>query len=135
MKASIDANVILDVLQKREPHFEDSLKIWKLCETERVEGCVSTLTFANLIYVMRKELQPQRIAAVFNATSLIFHFVALDVADLVVAVEKKWDDFEDAVQVATAERLHADFIITRNTKDFVRSPIPAVAPSEFLSLL
>ena len=45
MRLLIDGNVILDVLQKREPHFEDSAKIWKLCETDQVQGYVSALTF------------------------------------------------------------------------------------------
>ena len=44
-----------------------------------------------------------------------------------------WDDFEDAVQSATAERLHADYIITRNVKDFARSRVTAFTPSELLA--
>ena len=47
MKLLIDANILLDVLQKREPYYHDSALIWKLCETEQVKGHVSTLTFAN----------------------------------------------------------------------------------------
>ena len=61
MKALIDGNIILDVLQRREPHVEASSKIWKLCETDQVEGFISALTFADLVYVMRKELTPDRI--------------------------------------------------------------------------
>ena len=30
----------------------------------------------------------------------------------------KWKDFEDAVQSATAESVHADYIVTRNLKGF-----------------
>ena len=66
MRLLIDGNVILDVLQKREPHFEDSVRIWKLCETDQVEGVVSALTFANLVYVMRKELSPELIEDVLK---------------------------------------------------------------------
>ena len=66
MKALIDGNIILDVLQKRDPHFDASSKIWKLCETEQIEGFVSALTFANLVYVMRKELTSERINEVLK---------------------------------------------------------------------
>ena len=55
MKLLIDANVLLDVLQKREPYYSDSAVIWKLCETEQAVGYVSALTFANMVYIMRKE--------------------------------------------------------------------------------
>lgn len=43
MKVLIDANIILDVLQRREPHFHDSSLIWKSCETGSMEGYVSSL--------------------------------------------------------------------------------------------
>lgn len=32
--------------------------IWKLCETGKAKGYVSTLTIANLIYIMKKQLTP-----------------------------------------------------------------------------
>ena len=48
MRLLIDGNVLLDVLQRREPFYRDSATVWKLCETEQAEGFVSALTFADL---------------------------------------------------------------------------------------
>ena len=48
MRLLIDGNILLDVLKKRMPHYEDSAKVWKMCETGIAEGYVSALTFANL---------------------------------------------------------------------------------------
>lgn len=45
----------------------------------------------------------------------------------------KWKDFEDAVQSATAESIHADYIITRNLKDFTQSRVMAFTPTELLA--
>lgn len=132
MKLLIDANVILDVLQDRKPHVLSSSIIWKLCETEQVSGYISTLTFANLVYVMRKSLSPKQIEDVFSKLHLIFSFADLTSSDLATAASKKWADFEDAIQSTIAERLHASCIITRNTKDFQNSPLPAVTPDEFI---
>lgn len=42
-------------------------------------------------------------------------------------------DVEDALQVACAVSGHADFIITRNVKDFMASSVPAITPEHFLS--
>ena len=132
MRALIDGNILLDVLQRREPHFDASSKVWKLCETDRLEGFVSALTFADLVYVMRKELSPDRIQDVLKKLALIFRFTELAVSDLTEASEMKWDDYEDAVQSATAKRIHADCIITRNVRDFLQSKVPALTPCEFL---
>lgn len=55
------------------------------------------------------------------------------VSDLTRAAEWNWDDFEYAVQSATAERVQADYIVTRNVKDFSRSKVIAFTPSELLT--
>lgn len=133
MRLLIDANILLDVLQKREPHYRDAALIWKLCEIEQAEGYVSVLSFADLVYVMRKELDPQAIEDVQHKLSLIFHFADLTAADITRAGEMKWDDFEDAVQAATAERIHADHIITRNVRDFKQSKVVTFTPAEYLA--
>jgi predicted nucleic acid-binding protein len=133
MKLLVDANILLDVLQAREPHVKDSALIWKLCETGEADGYVSALTFANLVYVMRKELDPKGVQEVLSKLQLIFHIAALTEADLKQASEMEWKDFEDAIQCATAERIGADFIITRNVRDFLQSrKVLAFTPSEFL---
>ena len=135
MKALIDGNIILDVLQGREPHVEASSRIWKLCETDRIEGSVSALTFADLVYVMRKELTPDRVYEVLKKLALIFRFADLSAADMTEAAEMKWNDYEDAVQSATAKRIQADCIITRNVKDYQQSAVPAFTPREFLQMI
>ncbi len=133
MKLLIDANILLDVLQKREPHYRDSALIWKLCEAEQAEGYVSALSFADLVYVMRKELNAEMVLDVQKKMALIFRFADLTAADITRAVEMQWDDFEDAVQAAAAERIHADHIITRNVRDFRQSRIVAFTPAEYLA--
>ena len=135
MRALIDGSIILDVLQGREPYLDASSKIWKLCETERVEGFVSALTFADLVYVMRKELDPDGVQEVLKKLTLIFHFTDLEITDLTEAAGMKRNDYEDAVQASTAMRIHADCIITRNIKDYLKSAIPAYTPAEFLQRL
>ena len=129
----IDANVVLDVLQKREGLWKDSSLVWKLCETEQAEGYVSALTFANLVYVMRKELDPPQIQDVLKKLQLIFRFADFSAADMEKAAEMKWDDYEDAIQAATAERIAADFIVTRNVRDFKQSKVIAFTPGELLA--
>ena len=132
MNVLIDGNIILDVLQNRKHHAEASSKVWKLCETNLVEGYVSALTFADMVYVMRKELTPEMIQEVLGKLSLIFHFTELSISDLEKAAGMMWNDYEDAVQAATAERIRAAAIVTRNIKDYLQSKIPAFTPAEFL---
>lgn len=55
----------------------------------------------------------------FHNLNLIFEFTDFSPLILEKSVNMKWPDFEDAVQSATAEAIHADYIVTRNIKDFV----------------
>lgn len=129
----IDANVVLDVLLDRPEFVKESALIWKLCETEQAKGYVSALTFANLVYIMRKRLTPEKIEETLRQLRLIFEFADLGESDLAKAAELRWDDFEDAVQSVTAERVHANYIITRNVRDFSESKVMAFTPAELLA--
>ena len=131
----IDANIILDVLMNRKDFVKDSAIIWKYCEVGRVKGYISALTFANMVYIMRKQLTPQQIGQLFGKLNLIFEFADITSAVLTKAANMQWDDFEDAIQSATAENVHADYIITRNTKDFEKSCVKAVTPAMMLEKL
>ena len=129
----VDTNIILDVLLNRPEFVKDSYMIWKLCETEQAKGYLSTLTYAIMMYVMRKQLTPDQIEDVFRKLNLIFEFADFSPAVLERAVAMKWKDFEDAVQSATAESVHADYIVTRNLKDFMKSKVIAFTPAELLA--
>ena len=129
----IDTNIVLDVLLNRLEFVKDSSMIWKLCETEQAKGYISTLTYANMMYIMRKQLTPDQIEDVYRKLNLIFEFADFSPAVLDRAVNMKWKDFEDAVHSATAEHVHADYIITRNLKDFAKSKVMAFTPSELLA--
>lgn len=133
MKLMIDTNILLDVLLDRRPYADDSAMIWRLCEAEETEGCISSLSFANMVYVLRKKISKEAIMHMITDLSLIFKFEALEQEDLYAAAGCLWDDFEDAIQFATAVRINADYIITRNKKDYKGSTVPVMTPKDFLA--
>lgn len=132
MKVLIDTNVILDVLCGRAEFLEASSKIWKYCEVDKISGYISALSIPNIVYILRKELDPDKTKEIIERLMLIFDVVELRAEDLRKAAEMKTADYEDAVQMCCAERIKADFIVTRNIRDFVSSPVPAVKPAELL---
>ena len=58
---------------------------------------------------------------------------ATDTEAIRYAAELPMTDFEDAMQVAAARACGARHIVTRNVRDYERSPIRAVRPQEALS--
>ena len=134
-KLLIDGNILLDVMQRRGLFYRDSSLVWKLCETGRCKGYISALTIADLVYIMRKELNSDDIKSVLAKLSLIFEVEDLLTEDLLNAADMGWRDFEDAAQSATAKRIKADYIVTRNLKDFEKSSVPAASPGDLLAMI
>ena len=129
----VDTNVILDVLCAREPFADASETVLNLCEGGAVSGRISALSIATIVYIMRKELDAALVESVVDSLDIAVGIAELRPSDLKAAASMRWKDYEDAVQAATAKRLGADFIVTRNVKDFLDSPVPAIEPAEFLS--
>ncbi len=132
MKLLIDTNVILDVLCNRSEFVEASSQIWKYCEAGEIKGHISALSVPNIVYILRKELSPERTRQIIEQLMLIFEVVELKGSDLKNAADMLTSDFEDAIQICCAKRIKVDYIVTRNIKDFKNSDIPAFKPSELL---
>ena len=132
MKILLDTNIVLDVLADRAPFAEEAATIFKLCETRQVEGVIYALTIPNLVYVMRKELERDQISGVLQKLTAIFEVADMRAEDLRKAAALPIPDFEDALQSVCAQRIKADYIVTRNIKDFLQSKVMAVKSSELL---
>ncbi len=132
MKILVDTNVILDVLCNRLEFVEASSKVWKYCEVDQVEGYISALSVPNIVYILRKELTPEKTEQLIQQITMIFKIVDLKDSDLRSAAEMFSSDYEDAIQMCQAKRIDVDYIVTRNIRDFKESKIPALKPSELL---
>lgn len=132
MKVLVDTNVILDVLCNRKEFVADSLRVFQCCEAQHITGYISALSIPNIVYIMRKELDPERIKEILHTLTMVFSVVELRESDLLKAAELPFDDYEDAIQSVCAARVRADYIVTRNGKDFENSSVPPVIPRELL---
>lgn len=132
MKVLIDTNIILDVLCNRKDFVEESSKVFKLCEVKKIMGYISALSIANIVYIMRKELDTEKIKEILEKLSLIFEVVDLKADDLKRASSLDFKDYEAAIQSAQANRIKTNYIITRNIKDYNKSKVTAIKPSELI---
>ena len=84
---------------------------------------------------MRKELARNKIRQLIETLTGILTVSELRESDLTNAAKTDIDDYEDSIQSACASRIKADFIVTRNLKDFKNSRVPAISPSGLLERL
>jgi predicted nucleic acid-binding protein len=128
MKLLYDTNVVFDVIERRAPHFSASLQMLKLAQRGTVEAALASHTVANLFYKYQKAIIPDLQSRFLND----FEIVCGDANLVRASLNLGFSDLEDALQVAAAMTWKAAFVITRNERDFKRSPIPALSPTAFL---
>jgi predicted nucleic acid-binding protein len=135
VKLLLDINVILDVALKRQPWSVDAADLLTAVEGGKAAGYAAGHTVTTIHYVMAKAQGAQ--AATLAITDLLrfVEVVAVEKADFLQAIALGLRDFEDAVQAACALKVGADYVVTRNEKDFQGLPVPARNPGSILALL
>lgn len=134
MRVLIDINVILDILQKREPFFTDSYRALRRALENDAECLISASAATDIFYVLRKSLgSAQQAKEHIDQLAQVVNFADVQGMDIHTALMRAMPDFEDAVVDAVAERSGASYILTRNIKDFTGSVVPAILPADFLN--
>ena len=135
MKILVDANIALDVLLERHPHYISGAQILGLSRGG-IELFVSASIITDIYHIVRKN-QKSKTAAINLLKTLLtsVDIAAVTSSEIRRTIDLDWDDFEDAVQYAAGENISVDYIVTRNTSDFKSTVLPVVAPDELLNIL
>ena len=134
-KIMIDLNVILDVLQKRHPFYETSAALLAAAEIGDVEGFISAHSVTTLFYLIQKGRSSSEARAVITNLLQFLKIGPVDQTTIEQALNLDYSDFEDAVQMMSAVQCRAEYLITRNTKDYQPSLLPVIQPVDFLGTL
>jgi predicted nucleic acid-binding protein len=126
----LDVNVVLDVLLDRAPFAEASSAVWAAVESGRAEGFLAAHAVTTLHYLNAKAVGSRVARETTEALLGVFEVAGVDAPVIGAAVGLGWADFEDAVTAAAARRVKCDAVVTRNPRDFVRSPVRVLTPSE-----
>jgi len=129
----VDTDVIVDFLTDRKPFSLESAKIFSLVDQKKIKGCVSSLAFSNLYYVLRKFGTHKKVINSLQELSELVDILKVDSDIVKSALTSGFKDFEDSIQYYTAlEYNKIDCILTRNIKDFKDGSLPVMTPETFL---
>ena len=134
MKILVDVNVFIDVLTKRT-NWEGSLRVLNLVrKSVEVEGWISALTVPLLYFFRLRVIEEKQDRVDTQAAVKGFHIVPLTQDILDQALASTLPDFEDNIQLMSAETVAGDHVITRNKKDFQSAQLSVLTPEEWLAL-
>ncbi|NCD34896.1 MAG: PIN domain-containing protein [Spartobacteria bacterium] len=133
MRVLVDTNVVLDVLLDRRPFVEAASSIFALVEKSIIEGVLCATTITTVDYLLGRALAPNQARDALQSLLNLFEIAPVNRPVLEQALRSEITDFEDAVLEQASRLVAVDAITTRNLKDFRKSTVTILEPSELLS--
>ncbi|HZF07836.1 MAG TPA: PIN domain-containing protein [Thermoanaerobaculia bacterium] len=133
MKLLLDLNVLLDVIQRREPFYPASAAVLSRVADRAATGYLPGHLLTTLYYVVQKHAGKRQADQVIDWMLSSMEIIPEGKAQFLRARSLAFPDFEDAVVASAAEAAGCERIVTRNVADFPGSPVPAVTPEELLA--
>lgn len=131
-KIVIDINILLDFLFKRNGH-EKVVEIFKLCINGTLKGFVCAHEITTVYYFLNKTIKDKnKIRKSISGIIRRFGIITINEEILKQSLYSEIDDYEDAVIEISAHINEAEYILTRNIKDFKKSIVKAITPEELL---
>ncbi|MEM6396023.1 MAG: PIN domain-containing protein [Bacteroidota bacterium] len=131
----LDTNIVIDLLAKRD-HYSSAAAIFTLGDKGEIELYVSSLSFANTSYILRKSMGREKALEVLRDLDMLVDISPLTGKIIKLALnDDGFKDFEDGLQYYSALFVEADVIITRNLVDFKQAKIPVLNGSQYLEVI
>ena len=135
MKVFVDLNILMDVVLDRSEFVKESAQtLGRIVSVRSCRGYVAQHAVTTLFYIVRKQCGIEGARTVVRKVLKLMMVLPATQKTLIDATDSKYADYEDAVSFLSAAAAGCDVIITRNPKDYSKSPVPAMTPAEFLSL-
>jgi len=132
-RVCFDLNVLIDVAARWQS-YPDSAQVFETIVFDpQYEGRWPACAFTTYYYVLAKLITAPRAREFIAHISDSIDMIPFDGDAASLALRLNMNDLEDACIAASAFLGECDLIITRNEKDFSRSPVKAITPTALLS--
>ena len=128
----VDTNIVLDLLARRMPHYEDAAALFSLADKKRIKLSLSSLSVANIHYVLAKSTSGQDARKILRNLKILVKVLSLDDKIIDLALNADFKDFEDAIQYFTAVENNQELIISRNLSGYRESKLAVLTAREFI---
>ncbi|MBR2702460.1 MAG: PIN domain-containing protein [Erysipelotrichaceae bacterium] len=136
MKIIFDTCVILDYLLDREEYSSNAEKLIIKAAQNRLQGLITVKSLMDVHYILKHTIHnEEKIRDIISTLLDSFALVDSTGENAVRALSSDVNDYEDALMIETAVSYEADGIVTRNLKDYRKSPIRIYSPEELLAVL
>ncbi|MBR1599869.1 MAG: PIN domain-containing protein [Lachnospiraceae bacterium] len=137
MRVLVDTNIIIDVLQNREPWCNAGKQLFLAIANKQIIGCVTAKEIADIHYISRKQFKGHenidgKCRDIIAKILTLFELLDTMAADCQNAFAIQNNDYEDAIMLSTAIRCRVDCIITRDKEHYIVEDFPIYTPDIFI---
>lgn len=133
MRVLLDTNVLIDFFGKRPAYYDEAVKLKAAAFFGDIEAWATANSLTDVFYVLSKNQKSSAIQKMFLASKDTLHICSVTPEDIYATAEQEWQDFEDGLVDICAQKLRADYLLTRDIKGFAQAKSPVRTPAEFLS--
>jgi predicted nucleic acid-binding protein len=134
-KVFVDSDIVLDLLSGRQPHYKYAAELFSLADENSIKLYVSSLTFANVNYILSKQLSSGQSRKMLLKIKALINVLSVNDKIIGLALASDFHDFEDAIQYNTAIENGITTLLTRNLKDFKKAEIAILTAQQYLKII
>ncbi len=131
MKIFLDVNVILDLLEERDPFVDDAVWIFNRLEENKDQGYASALSFPILFYLLSRNHRREKAKNILQEIRTVLDVTQINQRIIDRALAAEIADYEDGVQYFSALDSEAEAFISRNLQDFPESDLLMFSPRDY----
>ena len=135
MRLFLDTNILVDFYARRDPFFQEAKLLWIASCFKDVELWASSQSFVDAEYILRRAIPVRTLREMMTKSLAHLRISSPSPNDLADVLSSGWPDLEDFLIARCAQNEGADYLITRDTKGFGSSKVPALSPEQFFRMM
>lgn len=129
----LDTNILIDYIDSRAGA-DDAEQIFACGFSDEVLLFASSLTFANMAYIIKGRTQEEKYDALRQMAEVV-EIINLGKQEVMAAIAQPVKDFEDMLQYQCAKAADCDYIVTNDHRHYEFSDIPYFSSAVFVQHL
>ncbi len=129
----LDTNILIDYIDNREGA-DNAEQIFACGFSGEALLFASSLTFANLAYIIKGRTQEEKYDALKQMAGVV-EILSLGKQEVMLSIAQPVSDFEDMLQYQCAKTANCDYIVTNDRRHYDFSDIPHLSSASFVEQL
>lgn len=132
MKLFLDTNILIDYFAAREPYRALFKKLLAMRLFGDAELWCSAKSYTDVFYIASRYVDSVELQRSFVKSTEFLDICSVDGTDIVAVAEEEWSDFEDCLVSRCADKVKADYLVTRDEDGFRNARVTPVHPRDLL---